>query len=677
MAADFGDAPLPYATLLAENGARHEAVGPMLGATRDTEADGVHSAAANGDGTDEDGVIFSTMRVGQLGATATVNVQNAAAGAKLDGWIDFNGDGVWGGPGEQVANNLAVVNGQNTVTFDVPGTAVAGSVVARFRLSTAGNLSPKGAAVDGEVEDYAVTIGGPTLSSGTFGPLETVVAPGGLSGSTGRPHAVHAADVDGDGDMDLLTASYPNDKVAWYENNGSQTFTERVITTAADGARSVWAADLDGDGDMDVVAALETANKVVWYQNNGSQVFTALDVSTGPSGGPRTVMTADVDGDGDVDVVTAAGNRLHWYENNGSQTFTDRLLPASPTNVIDVDVADVDKDGDLDFLWAAAIADNNVGWYENNGSQVFTARKISDDADGARNVAAADVDGDGDMDVVVAALDAGSVLWFENNGSEAFTKRTVSTNTPGAWSVFVADMDGDGDMDVVSASSTNDTIALHVNDGSETFSIRTVSTAIDLVQSVYVADVDDDGDFDVISASPQDGEIAWFENKPAGDYDANGDVDGRDFLVWQRSFGSTAVPPGSGADGSGNGTVDALDLTLWSSGFGSAQGSAAAHAERSSEALMVSDFRIDDSPMPPPVQTPRESNVAVKRADLPVTQNAGVVVAIANTASMVVNAAAIGSAAPSTAQAGSGNEEADAIAELDEAFAEWTEFNQL
>ena len=74
----------------------------LLGATRDTEADGVHSSAADADGADEDGVTFGTLQVGVQDVAVTVNVQSAPAGAKLDAWIDFNGDGNWGGPGERV-----------------------------------------------------------------------------------------------------------------------------------------------------------------------------------------------------------------------------------------------------------------------------------------------------------------------------------------------------------------------------------------------------------------------------------------------------------------------------------------------------------------------------------------------------------------------------------------------
>jgi hypothetical protein len=169
LATDFGDAPLPYFTTVAENGARHEAIGPQLGATRDTEADGAHSAAADGDGEDEDGVTFGTIRVGQLDATATVNVQNAPAGARFDAWIDFNADGAWGGPLEQIANNVAVVEGDNTIAFDVPSWAVEGPTFARLRLSTSGNLGVRGTAADGEVEDYQVSLTRPAFASGVFG----------------------------------------------------------------------------------------------------------------------------------------------------------------------------------------------------------------------------------------------------------------------------------------------------------------------------------------------------------------------------------------------------------------------------------------------------------------------------------------------------------------------------
>ena len=129
---DYGDAPAPYPVTQAEGGAEHLAVGPTLGSTRDLEADGTHSAAADADGADEDGIIFGAIQVGALDAQVTVNVQNAPSGAKLDGWIDFNADGNWGLAEERIFSGVDVVEGDNVLTFDVPAWAAAGATYAAF-----------------------------------------------------------------------------------------------------------------------------------------------------------------------------------------------------------------------------------------------------------------------------------------------------------------------------------------------------------------------------------------------------------------------------------------------------------------------------------------------------------------------------------------------------------------
>ena len=77
------------------------------------------------------------------------------------------------------------------------------------------------------------------------------------------------ADLDGDGDQDVLSASVGDDKIAWYENtDGLGTFgPQQVITTSVAGAMAVYTADLDGDGDVDVLSASLGDNKVAWYEN--------------------------------------------------------------------------------------------------------------------------------------------------------------------------------------------------------------------------------------------------------------------------------------------------------------------------------------------------------------------------------------------------------------------------
>ena len=85
-----------------------------------------------------------------------------------------------------------------------------------------------------------------------------------ISTNANGAESVFATDVDGDGDMDVLSASEYDDKIAWYENEGNQVFTEQVITTNEDGAVSVFATDVDGDGDMDVLSASYNDDKIAW-----------------------------------------------------------------------------------------------------------------------------------------------------------------------------------------------------------------------------------------------------------------------------------------------------------------------------------------------------------------------------------------------------------------------------
>jgi hypothetical protein len=501
---DFGDAPLPYPTTLAEDGAWHAAIGLTLGFTRDFESDGTHSAVADADGADEDGVTFGTMKVGALGATVTVNVRGAAG--KLDAWIDFNGDGAWGGPGEQIFASQDVVVGDNNLTFNVHSFAIAGTTYARFRVSTVGGLGVIGTAADGEVEDYQVTINNPAATDGVFG-SQNVISTEALTADS-----VVAADMDSDGDMDVLSASRDDDKIAWYENDGSQNFTEHTISTTADGAFSVFSADVDGDGDMDVLSASQNDDKIAWYENDGSQNFTVHTISTAADSALE-VFAADLDGDGDLDVLSASfnDNKIAWYENDGSQNFIEHTISTAADSAFSVFAADVDSDGDMDVL-SASQRDDTIAWYENDDSENFTEHTISTTADGAISVFSADVDGDGDLDVLSASYFGDTIAWYENDGGENFTPHTISTAAVAAYSVFAADVDGDGNMDVLSASQNDDKIAWYKNDGNGNFTPHTISTAADKPQSVFAADMDGDGDMDVLSASREDHKIAWYEN---------------------------------------------------------------------------------------------------------------------------------------------------------------------
>lgn len=128
--------------------------------------------------------------------------------------------------------------------------------------------------------------------------------------------SVYAIDVDGDADIDILSASNLDDKIAWYENNGNQNFISHTITTSEDGATSVYAIDVDGDTDIDVLSASELDDKIAWYENDGNQNFTAHTITTSADGAV-SVYAIDMDGDADMDVLSASlkDDKIAWYEN--------------------------------------------------------------------------------------------------------------------------------------------------------------------------------------------------------------------------------------------------------------------------------------------------------------------------------------------------------------------------
>lgn len=177
---DFGDAPSTFAVTLATNGPRH-VVGTAsvyLGACVDSETDGTPGLFASADdlaigattvgacataGDDEDGVTFSPASL-VSGETAQVQVTSNAA-CLLAGFVDWNNDGDWNDASEVVYSNQLLAAGVNNLSLPVPPGASTGSIAARFRCSTQPGLMATGFAVDGEVEDYMVSVVRPTATA--------------------------------------------------------------------------------------------------------------------------------------------------------------------------------------------------------------------------------------------------------------------------------------------------------------------------------------------------------------------------------------------------------------------------------------------------------------------------------------------------------------------------------
>jgi hypothetical protein len=334
-----------------------------------------------------------------------------------------------------------------------------------------------------------------------------------ISTNVDSVESVAAADIDGDGYMDVLSASYGDDKVIWYKNDGGENFTPYEISTSADGANKVITADIDGDGDIDVLSSLFQDDSIIWYKNDGAGNFNDYYNLYYHANGAKSVAAADMDGDGDIDVLSASyyDDKIAWHEYDGTTgRYSVNVITTNADGAQSVATADMDGDGDIDVL-SASYTDDKIAWYENDGNENFTTHTITTSADGPRSVAASDVDGDGDIDVLSATQGNSYITLYKNNGSQAFTAHTITSNGNASASVTSADLDGDGDIDVLSGSNNNNKMVWYKNDGSENFTSVLISTTTEKVYSVAVADLNADGNLDVLTASRDNDKVTWHE----------------------------------------------------------------------------------------------------------------------------------------------------------------------
>ena len=194
-----------------------------------------------------------------------------------------------------------------------------------------------------------------------------------LSSSATTAFETFAIDVDGDGDVDILSASLSDNKIRFFDNDGSQSFTERSIDSALSNAISVHAADVDGDGLVDIVACGHGTSSVVkWYkQTAGSPpTWSASTAYTAPSTRScRAVWATDLDLDGDIDFLvalehsaSAGAGEVAWLDNDGSENFTYRVIDSDCSGCHHAHFGDIDNDGVIDVA-AAAPHGTSIFWY--------------------------------------------------------------------------------------------------------------------------------------------------------------------------------------------------------------------------------------------------------------------------------------------------------------------------
>ena len=368
-----------------------------------------------------------------------------------------------------------------------------------------------------------------------------------VPGQTVNSTSVQTVDLDGDGDLDIIGTTVNSiplyDSVYWLENNGFGIFSMKPIDPDAPNTYDVFSADIDNDGDMDVVRASHNSDTIAWCENNGDQEFTTHIVSNTVDGA-RAVHAVDLDDDGDTDILSAGfgGDIFTWHENDGFENFTARTVNtealATRDGARNIHAEDMDGDGDLDIVTAAYYGDT-VAWFENQSDGTFVEHLVSTSVKGAVEALPVDFDADGDMDILAAAYDTGRLLWFDNDGSQSFIMQTVSSEVSNITGVHVADINADGHLDILHVQvGESDRVSWHERQDDGSFIEHVIHYFAGPganPKGVATADFIGNGLIDVAvvrQSSPQ--ETQWFEHQLAiedncpfvenpGQEDADGD----------------------------------------------------------------------------------------------------------------------------------------------------------
>jgi len=292
------------------------------------------------------------------------------------------------------------------------------------------------------------------LLGSSYGAYTTVLSAGQATG--GIPGSLVVADFNGDGKLDAARSSYENDnpslaRVVVAFGNGTGGFTSEIQLLAGNWATEVEAADIDADGDTDIICGTELNGIQVW-KNNGNGTF-GPRASYGAGSINRQMALVDVSGDNRPDVVlnNETTNQLSVLINSGTGTFPTRVTYATGSYPTGLAVADFDNDGDRDV----AVAHRNtleVRFFRNSGNGTLTAwQTILNPVGSAMGVLlAGDFDGDGDSDLCVVSGYTATAQWrVYTNSAGTFSGGTLQGSTATGWWAVTGLVDADTKPDVV------------------------------------------------------------------------------------------------------------------------------------------------------------------------------------------------------------------------------------
>jgi glucose/arabinose dehydrogenase len=285
---------------------------------------------------------------------------------------------------------------------------------------------------------------------------------------------------------------------------GPQTtvaFGPATVLPAGNHAHSVAAADLDGDGRIDIATANAGADDVrVLLQRTDGTYAGPHPYTTGDQ--PKSVAVGDVNGDGRPDLVTAdqgAPGGVSVLLGNGDGTFQPRLAVGACGGAHEATISDVNADGRLDIAvacWGGSVISILLG----DGTGTFGRRDVTTGA-APHSVAAGDFNGDGRIDLATANRGSNNVSVLLGGGDGMFAAHVTYAVGAGPHSIRAGDLDTDGRLDLVVANDASNTISVLRGTGNGTFLAKVDYRTGQTPKGVALADIDRDGRLDVVTAN--------------------------------------------------------------------------------------------------------------------------------------------------------------------------------
>ncbi len=336
------------------------------------------------------------------------------------------------------------------------------------------------------------------------------------------PGAIMTADVDADGDLDVVVLSRGDLRMDVLLGNGDGTFAGSVDYPLSAGAVSFSLGDVDGDGNVDIVSAnRSTVDNISLLRGLGDGTFAArVDMTVAPSE-LLAVRLGDVDSDGDLDLLATDGNTAVWAAAGlGDGTFQaavqhDFLFPSGaapvvpPTSILDL--SDLNGDGNLDIV-ASQPTGGSFTTFFGDGAGDFSRSEFVFVGGSLVSLAVSDLNADSMADVMAVSQEGRFVSAKLGRGEGKFNAAGgfggigISFNAPPD-DLQAVDVDGDGLLDLVARSSVDNTISILRNGGVGALEMPSIINLSSSPTSLTIDDVDDDGNVDYVAVLPSSNQL--------------------------------------------------------------------------------------------------------------------------------------------------------------------------